>query len=181
MWCLAQALPRDAIVLEDVVTNRELARAFLPREEPGTLFTPGGACLGWGLNAAIGSKLACPERLVVALVGDGGFIFANPVAALWTAEKAEAPVLCVVFNNGGYKAAQEPIPELFPDGAVARLGHGVVTRIDPRPDYAKVAEAAGGVGLRLERSEEAPAILERAVRTVLNGRSVVVDAVLSPI
>jgi acetolactate synthase-1/2/3 large subunit len=181
MWCLSQLLPADAIVLEDVVTNREAARVYLPREEPGTLFTPGGACLGWGLNCAIGCKLAAPDRLVLALVGDGGYMFANPYAALWTAEKAAAPVLCVVFDNGGYKAAQEPIPRLFPGGAVERLGHGVVTHIQPRPDHAMVAEAAGAVGLRLERPEEVITTLSRAIHEVKGGRSVVVHAILKPL
>lgn len=181
MYSLAQALPREAIVLEDVVTSRELARVHVTREEPGTLFTPGGACLGWGLNAAIGCKLAQPDRLVAVMVGDGGYMFSNPYAALWTAEKAGAPILCVLFDNGGYKAAQEPVKDLFPGGAVERLGHGVVTRIQPRPDHAKVAAAAGALGLRVERPEEVSAVLERAIREVQGGRSVVVHAVLAPI
>lgn len=181
MYCLAQTMPRDAIVLEDVVTNRELARIHMTREAPGTLFTPGGACLGWGLNCAIGCKLAAPDRLVAVMVGDGGYMFSNPYAALWTAERAGTPVLCVVFDNGGYKAAQEPIPRLFPGGAVERLGHGVVTRIQPRPDHAKVAEAAGAMGMRLERPEDVPAVLERAVNEVKGGRTVVVHALLTPL
>ncbi len=181
MWCLAEALPADAIVLEDVVTSRELARIHLAREVPGTLFTPGGSCLGWGLNAAIGCKLAAPEQVVVALMGDGGFTFANPLAALWTAEKAGAPVLCVVFDNGGYKAAHEPVKRLFPGGAVDSGNDGVVTRIRPTPDYAKVAEGAGALGLRLERPEDVRGLLQKAIREVQGGRSVVVHAVLGRI
>jgi acetolactate synthase I/II/III large subunit len=181
MWCLSQALPAEAIVLEDVVTNRELARIHLAREHPGTLFTPGGSCLGWGLNAAIGCKLGTPDRVVAALMGDGGFTFANPLAALWTAERAGAPILCVVFDNAGYKAAQEPVRRLFPGGAVDRGDDGVVTKISPRPDYAKVAEAAGALGLRLERPEDVPGVLARAVKEVEGGRSTVVHAVLEAI
>ena len=60
----------------------------LAPEEPETLFTPGGSSLGWAPNAAIGFKKARPERPVVALVGDGGFVFSNPLAALWTAQRA---------------------------------------------------------------------------------------------
>lgn len=181
MWCLSQVLPADAILLEDVVTNREWARIHLAREEPGTLFAPGGSCLGWGVNAAIGCKLGSPDRLVVSLMGDGGFTFANPLAALWTAEKAGAPILCVVFDNGGYRAAQAPIKRLFPGGAVDRADDGVVTKIDPRPDYAMVAEAAGALGLRVERSEDVLGILQRAVKEVQGGRSVVFHVVLASI
>ncbi len=107
-WCLKQVLPESAILLEDAVTSRIWARTHLMREEPGTLFTSGGACLGWSVNAAIGCKLGRPDRTVVSLVGDGAFTFANPVAALWTAERAGAPSLTVVLNNGGYLAAQAP-------------------------------------------------------------------------
>lgn len=181
MWCLSQVLPADSVILEDVVTNREWARIHLPREEPGTLFTPGGSCLGWGVNAAIGCKLGSPDSLVVALVGDGGFTFANPLAALWTAENASAPILCVVFDNGGYRAAQEPIRTLFPGGAVDRADDGVVTKIAPRPDYAKAADAAGALGFRLERPEEVLDVLRRAVDEVRGGRSVVVHVVLAGI
>ena len=91
MWSLKQTLPRDAIVLEDVITNRDLARTHMTPNEPESLFTPGGSCLGWSVNAAIGCKLGAPERMVVSLIGDGGFTFANPVAALWTAINAGAP------------------------------------------------------------------------------------------
>jgi acetolactate synthase-1/2/3 large subunit len=181
MWSLKQVLPRDAIVLEDVVTNRSLARTHMTPDEPKSLFTPGGSCLGWAVNAAIGCKLGAPERMVVSLIGDGGFTFANPVAALWTAIKAGAPSLTVIFNNGGYKAAQEPIAGLYPGGAVARLGDGMVTKIDPRPDYAAVANACGALGLTLTDPAAVGQTLARAVDEVEHGRCVVVDAILAPI
>jgi acetolactate synthase-1/2/3 large subunit len=180
-WCLRQALPPDAIILEEVITNRMWARTHLTSDEPGTLFTPGGSCLGWAINAAIGCKLGRPDRMVVSVVGDGGFTFGNPLAALWTAEKAGAPTLTVIFNNGGYKAAEAPLGDLYPAGAVARLKDGIVTKIDPRPDYAKVAGACGALGLRVTEPAELREALRRAVYEVQHGRSTVVDAILEPI
>lgn len=179
MWNLKQTLPRDAIILEDVVTNRMWAQIHLTPDEPESLFTPGGSCLGWALNAAIGCKLGRPDRMVVSLMGDGGFTFANPVAALWTAIKADAPSLTVVFNNACYAAAQKFIPDLYPGGAVARLGHGLVTRIDPRPDYAAIANACGALGITLSDPAAVASTLARAVDEVQHGRSVVVDALLA--
>jgi acetolactate synthase I/II/III large subunit len=175
IWCLKQVLPDSAILLEDAVTSRMYARAHLTREEPGTLFTSGGACLGWSVNAAIGCKLAAPDRTVVSLVGDGGFTFANPVAALWTAEHAGAPSLTVVLNNGGYLAAQAPVKDLYPGGAVERLGDAMVTRIQPRPDYAGVAEACGALGIKVRRPTEVEPALHQALDEVENGRSAVID------
>lgn len=181
MWNLKRVLPPDAIVLEDVVSNRVWARTHLTPDEPESLFTPGGSCLGWAVNAAIGCKLGRRDRMVVSLMGDGGFVFANPVAALWTAVKADAPSLTVIFNNGGYKAAQEPIADLYPGGAVARGGDGIVTKLEPRPDYAAIAGACGALGLTLRDPAEVEGTLERAVNEVRHGRCVVVDAILASI
>ncbi|MBC7293888.1 MAG: acetolactate synthase, partial [Thermoleophilia bacterium] len=180
-WCLKHVLPEDAIILEDAVTNRIWVRTHLTTDKPETIFTPGGSCLGWAMNAAIGVKLAKPERLVVSLMGDGGFTFANPLAALWTAQKAGAPSLTVIFNNGGYNAAQTPIAELYPGGAVEQLRDGVVTKIDPRPVYAKVAEACGAFGVTVTEPVELEGTLRRAVDEVTNGRSAVVDVILAAI
>jgi acetolactate synthase-1/2/3 large subunit len=180
-WSLKQVLPEGAIVLEDVITNRPWVHTHLAPEEPGTLFTPGGSSLGWAPNAAIGLKLARPERTVVALIGDGGFVFSNPLAALWTAARAATPFLTVIFNNGGYNASVAPIPELYPGGAVERLGHGLVTAIQPAPDYARVAEACGAFGISVRAPGDLQPALRRALDEVEHGRSAVVDAVLAPI
>jgi acetolactate synthase-1/2/3 large subunit len=180
-WSLKQVLPEGAIVLEDVITNRPWVHTHLAPEEPGTLFTPGGSSLGWAPNAAIGLKLARPERTVVALIGDGGFVFSNPLAALWTAARAATPFLTVIFNNGGYNASVAPIGELYPGGAVERLGHGLVTAIQPAPDYARVAEACGAFGISVRAPGDLQPALRRALDEVEHGRSAVVDAVLAPI
>ena len=180
-WCLKQVLPAEAILLEDVVTNRIWARTHLMREQPRSLFTPGGACLGWAMNAAIGCKLGAPDRPVVSLMGDGGFTFANPVAALWTAQRAGAPSLTVIFNNGGYLAAKAPIKDLYPGGAVARLDDGIVTSMEPRPDYARVAEACGALGLTVTDPADVEAALRTGIRETQQGRSVVVNVILDHI
>jgi acetolactate synthase-1/2/3 large subunit len=151
------------------------------REQPGTLLTSGAACLGWSVNAAIGCKLGAPGRTVVSLVGDGGFTFANPVAALGTAQQAGAPSLSVVLNNGGYLAAQAPIKDLYPNGAVERLNDAIVTRIRPRVDYARVAEACGALGITVTDPAQVQPELRRAIDEVEHGRSAVVDIILADI
>jgi acetolactate synthase-1/2/3 large subunit len=180
-WCLKQVLPDEAIVVEDVVTNRGWVQTHLMRNEPGTYFSPGGSSLGWPQNAAIGIKLAQPDRPVVAITGDGGFVFGNPLAALWTAQKANAPALTVVFNNGGYNASKAPVRDLYPEGAVVRANDGVVTAIDPAPDYAQIAQACGAFGASVRDPSELESTLRRALDEVQHGRSAVVDAILRPI
>ncbi|MBV9358540.1 MAG: hypothetical protein JO023_23765 [Chloroflexi bacterium] len=180
-WCLRQVLPDDAIVVDDAVTNRHWLQTHLQRDEPGTYLTSGGSSLGWAPGAAIGVKLARPDRTVVSILGDGGFVFANPVAALWTAEHAAAPSLTVVLNNGGYNASKQPIGRLYPEGAVVRADDGVVTSFDPAPDYARIAGACGAYGVAVTEPERLEPELRRALDEVRHGRSAVVDAVLRPI
>jgi acetolactate synthase-1/2/3 large subunit len=153
----------------------------LMRDEPGTYFSPGGSSLGWPQNAAIGIKLAQPDRPVVAITGDGGFVFGNPLAALMTARNANAPALTVVFNNGGYNASKAPVADLYPGGAIVRANDGVVTAINPSPDYARIAQACGAFGARVDDPAELEPTLRRALDEVEHGRSAVVDAVLRPI
>jgi acetolactate synthase-1/2/3 large subunit len=180
-WCLKQVLPDQAIVVEDVITNRGWVQTHLMRPLPGTYYSPGGSSLGWPQNAAIGIKLAQPDRPVVALTGDGGFVFGNPLASLWTAQKVNAPVLTVVFNNGGYNASKAPVADLYPDGAVVRGDDGIVTAIDPAPEYAEIARACGAFGATVHEPEELEGALRRALDEVEHGRSAVVDAVLRSI
>jgi acetolactate synthase-1/2/3 large subunit len=180
-WCLKRVLPDEAIVVEDVVTNRGWVQTHLMRNEPATYFSPGGSSLGWPQNAAIGIKLARPDRPVVAITGDGGFVFGNPVASLWTAQKANAPSLTVVFNNAGYNASKAPVRDLYPEGAVVRANDGVVTSIDPAPDYAQIAQGCGAFGASVRDPSELESTLRRALDEVEHGRSAVVDAVLRPI
>lgn len=180
-WCLKRVLPEDAILVEDCITNRGWVHTHLAREEPGTHFGAGGSSIGWPPNAAIGVKLAQPHRTVVALLGDGGFAIANPVAALWTAQNAGAPFLTVIFNNAGFNASKRPIiDELYPAGAVARSLSGVVTEIDPSPDYARVAQACGAFGINVAEPVELEAALRRALDEVQHGRCAVVNAILAP-
>jgi acetolactate synthase-1/2/3 large subunit len=180
-WCLKQVLPDEAIVVEDVVTNRGWMQTHLMRNEPGTYYAPGGSSLGWPQSAAIGIKLARPDRPVVAVTGDGGFVFGNPVASLATARSARTPFLTVVFNNGGYNASKAPVADLYPEGAVVRANDGVVTAFGTSPRYAEVAEACGAFGATVTDPSELQAVLKRALEEVQHGRGAVVDVVLRPI
>ncbi len=96
-----EVLPRDAIITTDVGWNKNGVGQQFPIYTPGSILTPGGyATMGFGAPAAIGAKLACPDRVVVALVGDGGF-GQNP-AVLATAVEQDVPVVWVVMNNYAY-------------------------------------------------------------------------------
>jgi len=166
-----EALPRDAFITTDVGWNKNGVGQQFPIYEPGTIFTPGGyATMGFGAPAALGVKLACPGRAVVALVGDGGF-GQNP-ALLATAFEENIGVVWVLMNNYAF-------------GTIAGLekAHfgttfGTVFEKDGKPyspDYAAIAKAYGVEGVRITAAAEFKPALERALKA---GKPCVIDVVM---
>ncbi|MGB3425318.1 MAG: thiamine pyrophosphate-binding protein [Castellaniella sp.] len=152
-------LPRDAIITTDVGWNKNGVGQQFPIYEPGSILTPGGyATMGFGAPGALGAKLACPDRVVVSLVGDGGF-GQNP-ALLATAVEENIPVVWVVMNNCAF-------------GTIAGLqkAHygtttGTVFAKDGKPytpDYAAIARAYGAEGVQVQSASEFKDALARAI------------------
>ena len=164
-------LPRDAIITTDVGWNKNGVGQQFPIYTPGSILTPGGfATMGFGAPAAIGAKIAAPDRVVVSLVGDGGF-GQNP-ALLATAFEEDVAVIWVVMNNRAY-------------GTIAGLqkAHfgttlGTVFEKDGSPyspDFAAIARAYGIEGVKVASADEFKPALERAIAS---GRPVVLDVVM---
>jgi acetolactate synthase I/II/III large subunit len=153
-------LPRDALITTDVGWNKNGVSQQFPIYTPGSVLTPGGyATMGFGASAAIGAKIACPGKVVVSLVGDGGF-GQNP-ALLATAFEEDAAVVWVIMNN-------------FAFGTIAGLqkAHfgtttGTVFEKNGKPyspDYAAIAKAYGIDGVRIESADQFKPALEAAIK-----------------
>jgi len=153
-------LPRDAIITTDVGWNKNGVGQQFPVYTPGSVLTPGGyATMGFGASAAIGAKIAAPGRIVVSLVGDGGF-GQNP-ALLATAFEEDAAVIWIIMNN-------------FAFGTIAGLqkAHygtttGTVFEKNGKPyspNYADIARAYGVDSVRIERADQFKPALEAAVK-----------------
>jgi acetolactate synthase-1/2/3 large subunit len=177
---LNAVLHEDDIVIEEAVTNAGALHEFLRRTRPGTLAGTGSPGLGWALGGAVGVKLAAPDRRVVAVVGDGSFMFAVPTAALCLAAEAGAPFLTVVLNNDGYRASRLPVFELFPDGVSAARGEAVGTRFAHTPDLAALARACHADGESVDDRNALVPALRRGLAAVEAGRSAVVDVRIAP-
>lgn len=137
----------------------------LPRREHRSWFEgPHSGGLGWALPAALGAQLAEPERLCVATVGDGSYMFANPTACHQIAEALRLPVLVVVMNNRSWGAVQESVKGLYPDGVAAKSNRMPLTSLAPTPDFCKVAEASRAWA----RPVVDPAQLDNAVSEALD-------------
>ena len=139
------------------------------RQEPHS----GG--LGWGLPCALGMKLADPDRLVVATMGDGSYLFANPVAAHHVAEAHSIAVLTVILNNAGYGAVQQSVTGLYPTGYAAKADVMPLTSLSPSPDFKLVAESCRAWAETVTDPDALPGALRRAIEQVDAGRQAVLD------
>jgi acetolactate synthase I/II/III large subunit len=162
--CLGEAIGPDAVVVNEYWMRPE----FCPREKPATLFgsSPAGG-LGWAIGAALGAKLAQPEKLVVATVGDGAYMFANPTACHWVGEAHNLPILTVINNNQVYNAVRRATLAMYEKGqAQAENDAHTLADLQPSPAFEKLIEASGGYGERVEKPADLPAALARAVKVV---------------
>jgi acetolactate synthase-1/2/3 large subunit len=152
------------------VNEYPLVRAAMTLRHPGSFYgsSPVGS-LGWGLPAALGAKLAAPDRLVVAALGDGSYLFANPVVCHQLAAAEGLPVLTVVFDNGGYGAVKRATQAMYPQGAAVASGRIPLSDFAVVPDHARIIEACGGRGWRVETASALPAALAEAIACVRGG------------
>jgi acetolactate synthase-1/2/3 large subunit len=172
----------DSIVLSEGITNYPAIADHLARTRPGTLFTSGGGSLGWNGGAAIGAKLAAPDKTVVALTGDGSYLFSQPSTVHWMARRYGTPFLQVIYNNRGWKAPKFSALNVHPDGYASRADD-IDVHFDPAPDHAAIAAAAGGAFARtVRRPDEVESGIADALRAVREERrAAVLDVHLPPL
>jgi acetolactate synthase-1/2/3 large subunit len=162
-----RAIGRDAIIVNEGVTNYSAINNHIGCTLPGTRFTSGASSLGWNGGAAVGMKLAAPDKDVVVLTGDGSFMFSVPSTVHWMARKYRTPFLTVVYNNGGWRAPRFSALAVHAEGYASK-SDDLHIAFDPPPDYSGIAAAAGGAWARKvdQVADVEPAIAEalKAVR-----------------
>lgn len=170
----------DTIVLNEGITNYPAIQNHLRMTYPGSIFASGGGSLGWSGGAAIGAKLAAPDKTVMALTGDGSYMFSVPSTVHWMARRYETPFLTVIYNNRGWKAPRFSALAVHPEGYASRADD-IGVAFDPAPDYSAIAAAAGGAFARkVERPDEVEEAVAEAVNVVRNERrSAVLDVCLA--
>lgn len=164
---LGQVLPPEAVVVNEYPILRE----HLPRSLPGTWFNhPPSGGLGWGLPAALGVQQARPDHTVVAAVGDGAYLFANPAACHHAAAAHGLPVLTVVCNNRRWDAVRLSTVGMYPEGMAVTAPQMDLVSLEPAPDYVRYAEASGGWGARVEQRRDLVPTLRQALSIVTTER-----------
>jgi acetolactate synthase I/II/III large subunit len=175
--CVGEMAGPDAVIFNEYPLSLE----HCPREMPNTYFgtsTSGG--LGWGLGAALGAKLAAPEKLVVATLGDGTYMFTNPTVSHWTGARHELPVLTIIFNNSRYGAVRRATLSMFKDGVAGEDDGRFLADLDPSPPYEEFVRSQGGFGERVSDPRELPAVLARARDAVMKDKQQALVNIITP-
>jgi acetolactate synthase-1/2/3 large subunit len=174
---LSEVLPPDAVYVDDTTVHLPTNRRHLVHSG-AQCYLAMRSGLGQGLGVALGVKLASPERVVVALLGDGAFLYNPTLPALGFARDVKLPILIVIYNNRGYRAMRDSQLLYYPAGLGAQHG-----QYDGEPinafGYETLAEPLGGFGVRVESAEALMPALAQGYAAVREGRSAIVNVMLA--
>ena len=172
---LERALDQNAVIVPELGTQAYKLMRHL-RIGGGNKLKFGrtiGSALGWGVGAALGVSLALPDRQVVALQGDGGFLFGQ-TEALWSIARYEAPMLIVIMNNHSYNETRARNHDT--GGYLFEAGRDYNGHLgNPDVDFTKIAEAFGLRGEKVGTAAELAPALQRSLNSMRDGKAVLLD------
>jgi acetolactate synthase-1/2/3 large subunit len=161
--CMNRVLDGNTMLVNEYPTVLE----EMVIKEPGHYFgnaSAGG--LGWGMGAALGAKLASPDKTVICAIGDGAYMFGNPTAAHYVSEAMRLPVLFIIANNARWAAVHRSTLSTYPNGHAAAMPQPPFATLEPSPRFEHVIQASGGHGERVTEPKELMPALERALKVV---------------
>ncbi|OED00834.1 thiamine pyrophosphate-dependent enzyme [Rhizobium sp. YK2] len=172
--CLSKAIEgKDAAILSELGAPLE----ELTLQAPDSWYQePHSGGLGWCFPAALGMKLARQDRLIVATMGDGSYMFSNPVACHQIAEAAGIPLLILVLNNPEWGAVRQSVLGVYPDGFAAKSNAMPLVSLSPSPDFTQVATASRAWTAKVTEGDDLLPTLEAAIEQVMvNKRQALVE------
>ena len=141
---LKAILPANAITTSDAGSFGQWLQRYIEFEHPNSYIAPTLGCMGPGIPSAVAAKLAHPERLVIAHVGDGGFLMTGQEMA--TTKQFGVNIIAIVYNNEGYNSIRMHQEAQYPG---RQYGTDLVN-----PDFAELGTVYGALGLKVNRDEE---------------------------
>ena len=172
--CLDQVKDDETLIINEY----PLALDQMTFTRPGSYFgNPPSGGLGWGLGAALGVKLARPEKTVIAAVGDGSYLFGVPTSAHFAARAHDLPFLTIIFNNEQWEAVKAASLSVHPQGWGATTGHFPLVDLTPSPRFEEIVRAFDGYGERVEDPAEFPPAVRRGLEAVREGRQAVLNVI----
>jgi benzoylformate decarboxylase len=162
-------LPKDAVVIEEILSSAPGARSLINSNDEQSFYGLRGGGIGWGLPAAIGAKLALPDRPVVALVGDGSAMYT--IQGLWTAARYRLPIVWVIFNNTSYRILKQRLVMLRGLAEQADTFVGMELN-DPAIDFVGLARSLGIDGARAATVKDTTDLIGKALSS---GKPMLID------
>ncbi|MGD9161342.1 MAG: thiamine pyrophosphate-requiring protein [Desulfobacteraceae bacterium] len=157
----------NRIIDKDTIVVNEYDNQMIwqMNHNPGCYFGVSHAgYLGWGVGAALGIKMASPDKTVITTVGDGSYMFSVPSACHFVSNAYDLPILVIVYNNQSWEAVKHATLGIHPGGWAAKGTDMPLSELRPSPDYEQICTAFGGYGEKVERPED----LDRAIMRALN-------------
>jgi benzoylformate decarboxylase len=159
---VAETVTPETVIVDESISSGHGLRQLLKSADPKSFFALRGGGIGWGLPAALGVKLALPDRPVVALVGDGSAMYTNQ--ALWTAAHESLAVVYVIFNNTSYRILKQRTRAL--KGFSAEDDRYVGMDLErPHIDFVGLARSLGVAGEHVEKTAQIAPALERGLKS----------------
>jgi acetolactate synthase-1/2/3 large subunit len=172
--CLNELKAEDAIIINELGVPMSQLQMTKQGSYMGSLLAGG---LGFGLGAALGAKLAAPEREVISVVGDGSYMFGNPLPFHYVGRSENLPTLTIISNNQSWHAVRASTLDVFPDGYAAKANSMPLTELKPTPDYEKVITTCGGVGMKVEQPSDLFATIKRGFEAVRAGTPALINVI----
>lgn len=160
---IAHHLPQDAVIVDEAITSGIAVAPLTATARRHDWLNQTGGSIGWGLSAAVGAAIACPERKVVCLEGDGSAMYT--IQSLWTMAREELDVTVVMFNNRKYSILELEFARTGARGGVP--GPNAASMLDigkPDMDFVAMAQGMGVKATRATTAEEFNAQFEEAMR-----------------
>jgi acetolactate synthase-1/2/3 large subunit len=169
---ICEAMDDNCLMLDETLMLSPLP-PFLRLSEPGTYFRNPGSGGGWCAGAALGAKLGRPDKDVIAVSGDGFYMYSVANAAIASAVRYRAPFMSVIYQNRSYSTGTRATAQFYPDGYAVRGGLEA-GYFDPPIDFAKEAEAAGAYGENVDNPDEIGPALKRGFEHIRSGTPAVI-------
>jgi acetolactate synthase-1/2/3 large subunit len=175
--CLNDLKADNAIIVNELGLPIGQLNLTQPRSYFGGLLSGG---LGFGLGAALGAKLAAPEREVIAVVGDGSYMFGNPLPFHYVGRSESLATLTIICNNQTWFAVKRATLDVYPEGRAAKANVMPLTELKPSPDYEKVIGTCGGHGEKVEKPSDLVPALKRGLAAVRSGTPALLNVITQP-
>jgi benzoylformate decarboxylase len=159
---IGEMLPKDAVVIEEVLSSAPGIRSLIRSDDPQSYYGLRGGGIGWGIPAAIGIKLALPDRPVIALVGDGSAMYT--IQALWTAAHDRIAVVFVVLNNRSYRILKQRLLALRGHAEQVDTYVGMEL-VDPPIDFVGLACSLGVAAEHVKTVHDATDLVAHGIKS----------------